>query len=370
MKVALIGPFPPYRGGIAQFSDKLTCSFEKLNHQVMRISFQKLYPSILFPGRTQFDTGSRECPAAEKLIHPWNPFFWIRARKFIRQYSPDHIIVKWWHPFFALSLFASLPGNRDFPVSLICHNVLPHEKFPFSDLLVKALFSKADFIVVHSREDEEKARLIKYNANILRLYHPVYDQYLNSSTERSEARKMLGYTTVDTVILFFGLIRPYKGLEDLLKAFRELPENIKLLIVGECYEGDDQITELLSSPDVSDRSIWIDRFVEQEEVAGYFKASDLVVLPYRQATQSGVAQIALAFRKPLVLTRTGGLPELLEAGETGFLAEPSCPENLRDTILQCIELSKKPGISETISKFAERFSWDRYIHELERIWQQ
>jgi glycosyltransferase involved in cell wall biosynthesis len=247
---------------------------------------------------------------------------------------------------------------------MICHNVLPHDGFPLARTVARAFLSSGRLLVVHSRADEDAARELLPDARILRLFIPTYDQYVRHAPDRISARGLFGFTGSDRVVLFFGLIRPYKGLEDLLEAVGGMDGSVKLLVAGEAYSGAGEIRRRISSPDLSGRVYWADRFVPDEEVGAYFMAADTVALPYRQATQSAVAQVALAFRKVLVLTRTGGLSELVDEGSTGFLAEPGNPGDIRRAVSEALDLSRDPGVVERTASVASRFSWEAYASAL------
>lgn len=366
MKVALIGPFPPYRGGIAQFTGILGKTFEDLGHDVLRITYSRLYPRLLFPGTTQFDPESDDLPSPTPVaMDSCRPWSWLKARKSLLESEPDLVVAKWWHPFFAPALLGTLSRRLRDRTVLVCHNVLPHEGFPFSSVLFRALLSRSSGLVVHSEEDRRRVLSIAPGHPVTRLYHPIYEQYLRPGVDRRAARRRIGYRDDDVVILFFGLVRPYKGVPDLVEAHAALEGSPQLLIVGECYGGRQETQRLIRGSTARDRVRWIDRFVPADEVSLYFEAADLVVLPYRRATQSGVAQIALAFRKPLVLTRTGGLSELVDEGSTGFLAEPADPGDLARAMRDALALARSTdGIAERIAEFSKRFDWPRYARRL------
>ncbi|MBC8428827.1 MAG: glycosyltransferase [FCB group bacterium] len=363
--MAIAGPFPPYRGGIAQFSSMLLDSLKETyaDHSFMPISFSRLYPSILFPGKTQYteetSTIKSEVPA---ILNSTNPFAWKKSRTFFAENEIDAVVLQWWHPFFAPVLHYSIPPNT--LKIAICHNVSPHEGFPWGKTLTQSFLRNMDYAVVHGNSSFTEASSFIPPGKLIKLFHPVYNQYLNDDITFTSAREKLGYSTNDKILLFFGLIRPYKGVIDLLDAVTTLPPDIKLLIVGEAYSGSDEIRAKISQAGLSGRVQWISRFVPDKDVALYFNCADAVVLPYRTATQSGVAQIALSFRKPLVLTDTGDLKELIDTGSTGFLSKPSSPTDLSGAILRCLELSEDPGLANRIAQKAGEFSWDLYSNTL------
>lgn len=356
--VAVTGPFPPWRGGIAQFTLRLSQAISR-QRGIRRVSFSRLYPGLLFPGTAQTEPGGGG-HSADAFVDSCNPLAWPRTRHRVASLGADLAVVQWWHPFFAPSLSASLPPRRALPRVAVCHNVEPHESFPLAGLLSRSFLRSCDILAVHSAGDEEKARGLFPGARVVRLFHPLYDQYLAHDPGREAARGMLGVPPGRRVVLFFGLVRPYKGLPDLLEAFSGLDGDVELIVAGECYSGGPRLRARLREPDLEGRVRWIDRFVDDREVAILFSASDLVALPYRDASQSGVAQIALAFGRPLVLTRTGGLPELVQDGVTGRLCPPGDPPALREALSQVISMLDRPGLGAEIAAFAERFSWDRY----------
>lgn len=365
MKTGIIGPFPPYRGGIAQFSMKLLQTLSRVfpRDEFVPVSYRRLYPSLLFPGTSQMEPGlSDSLPDAERLVDSCNPLAWISARGRLEDGDFDRLILQWWHPFFAPSLLASVPSG--IPSAAVCHNVVPHESFPMAGWLARRLLGRMELVVVHSRSDSEQAASLGLGPDVLRLYHPIYDQYDDPEMTRERAREMLGYSETTRLVLFFGLVRSYKGVQDLVRAMGSLPEDVNLLIVGESYADRREITTIIQSMGLSGRIRWIDRFVPDGEVAVYFRAADVVALPYRHATQSGVAQIALSFDKVLVLTDTGGLSELVDHGSTGYLARPWSPSGLAEAIQSALGLVTDPETTVRIREKAASFSWEEYSRKL------
>ncbi len=348
MKIVFLSPLPPYRGGIAQFGKMLLASLKKLNHDVFEINYSHLYPDVLFPGKTQFEEADSQ---PDGILHSYNPFSWAKTKKIIKQAKPDLIISQWWHPFFAPCLTSVIPKNINSVA--ICHNITPHESLPFAKQLTTHYLKKQNLLVVHSKKAEEDAE--KLNKTVLRLFHPIYNQYENTGLTREKARKKLELEPKQTALLFFGLVRDYKGLDLLIKAMDFLPDNFRIIAAGENYTN-----RTFSSP----KLLWENNFIPDREVGSWFNASDIVVLPYKTATQSGIAQIALAFNKPLVVTNQGGLPETVVNNQTGVIAQNVTPESIADAILQC---SKQIGNSITmanIKKKASEFSWVSYAEKL------
>lgn len=363
MRLIAAGPFPPHRGGISQFGMRLADALEA-RVQVLRAGFSRLYPRALFPGVSQFDPAGGARVATVATMDSCSPPSWRRTRRELSRLGADAAVVQWWHPFFAPALHWSLPSAGAVRRAAVCHNIHPHEGFPMGRALAKWFLGKAEVLVVHSAADEERARALLPRARLLRLFHQVYDQYLAFDRGRGSARSALGYGESERVILFFGLVRPYKGVEDLVEAFREMPGDCKLLLAGECYSGAEPIRKALEGTGIAPRARWDERFIPDAEVWAYFRAADLVVLPYRSATQSGVAQIAVSFGRPMVLTRTGGLPELIDEGRTGFLAEPCSPGSLAAAMRRALELPQGAEMEGRVAQVAARFCWDRYADSL------
>ncbi len=344
MKILLLSPLPPWRGGIAQFGRKLLHTLKKVNQNTEGVNFMRLYPPPLFPGKTQLE---EKCGYPQGILHGYDPVRWAVARRKIKAMSPDLVITQWWHPFFAPCLSASVPDQVK--KTAICHNVIPHESFPLSGNFARCFFEKQDLLAVHSEESLHEAAA--FSPKKVRLFHPVYDQYLGTGLDRVSARAELGLESHHTALLFFGLIRDYKGFDLLIDACEMLPESYRVIAAGENYTGKNYKSERLT---------WNNSFIPDREVGTWFNAADIVVLPYRSATQSGIAQIALAFGKPLVVTPAGGLPETVENGITGFISEDVSSESLADAILRCREIA---GRKETVSAIAEKadsFSWETY----------
>lgn len=353
---------PPFRGGISEFSSRLAAQLSYMGNTVTAISYSLLYPGFLFPGKTQYNEGAKSPVPTTHALSSINPMTWFRARRLISRNNYDVTIFAWWHPFFAPCILGSLPGGLQ--TAAICHNVVPHDPFPFSRILARQILKKAEVAIVHSNEDLKKARQVCDRTGLVKLYHPIYDQYTRTAPSRESAREDMGYSSQERVVLFFGLVRPYKGLLDLISALKHLDENIRLLIVGEPYEDASPYLSALSKSFAAGRATWIDRFVSDNEVGKFFRAADAVALPYRHATQSGVGQIALSFGLPLVVTNVGGLAEMVEHGVTGFVAEAGEPESIAEAVSSAISISQSAQTKELVLSKAGEFSWRRYAEAL------
>jgi glycosyltransferase involved in cell wall biosynthesis len=369
MNICLIGPAYPLRGGIAHYTTSLANALGK-RHKVTLLSYTRLYPSVFFPGTSEFDASRRRFAAdCEPIFDPLNPLSWLRTARRIRALSPDLVIVQWWSPIFAISLgtvirLAKRHGQPS--VMFLCHNIRPHERLPGEKMLPRFAFSTADLFIVHSDEDLRNLQSIRPKARIRKLFHAIYEGF-GPAIDKEAARQQLGLAS--PTILYFGLIRRYKGLAHLLRAMPLILKEVRctLLIVGEFYEGREECLGLIRSLDLSASVRLVDRYVANEEVALYFSAADLVVLPYTSATQSGVVTIAYSFDRPVVTTRVGGLPEVVIDGKTGFLVDPADPGALADAVVRYYREGREKEFIEGIRKERERLSWDRYIEAIESL---
>jgi glycosyltransferase involved in cell wall biosynthesis len=370
-RFCLVGPTYPYRGGISHYN---MCLFKELAAEadVFAINFSRLYPAVFFPGRTQLDESERPLTVeSARLIDSINPFTWIRAGLRAARGRPDIVLVQWWHPFFAPALFticAVLKLARRGRIVFICHNVLPHEKSIVDRMLAALAFSAADGFLVQSEKDRDALRRIRRTAPVLVHPHPIYDFFGTGGMPRDEARARIG-APQGPLVLFFGLVRGYKGLSYLIEAMPKVREKVpaKLLVVGEFYDDPAPYAELVERLGLADAVRIENRYVGNEEVEAFFAASDLVVLPYVSATQSGIVQIAIAMSRPVIVTDVGGLPEAVTPERTGFVVPPRDAGALARAIVRFFE----EGWAATMAPWFEveraRFSWRAMveaIHEL------
>lgn len=360
MRVCLIGPSYPYRGGISHFTQMLAREFGT-RHDVSVVTFSRLYPSFLFPGRTQFDES--ESPLAiesARLIDSINPFSWRRAADAVVALRPDVVVFQWWHPFFAPAFHAlcgRIRRRSTARVVYLCHNVLPHESSPVDRALTRWGMARADAFVVQSREDGKTLAALRPGAPIEFNPMPVFDLFSAHAPDRDTARRRLELG--GRVVLFFGLIRPYKGLRTLLEAFARARADLDatLLVVGEFYEPRGPYDALVQSLGIGPDVRIVDHYVPNEEVGAYFQAADLVVLPYVTATQSAIVQTAFSFRTPVIVTAVGGLPDVVDDGVTGFVVPPGDPDALAAAMRRFFAEGAGPGMREAIAASGQRFSW-------------
>ena len=362
MRIGFLGPAYPLRGGIAQFIALLGKQLQ-VEHTVRIFSFKKQYPGILFPGKDQIDKSRKTVEIdIQPVLTPYNPFSWLPAALKIKGWNPDILILKYWIPFFApafgvviilLKLFTKIK------VIYLIDNIEFHEKWLFGNLLSGFALNKADELITLSDSVYKDTERLFPRKKIIRGFHPAYNCYDLGNYDKRSARKSLDLST-KKVVLFFGYIKPYKGLDLLLEAFPLILERLPdahLLIVGEIYGEeriyDDLITRL--APSVT----FIKKFVTNEEVELYFKAADVLALPYRQATQSGVLQIAYDMELGAVATPVGGLPEMVLDGLTGKVATSVSKTSFANAVVEFFELDRKK-LKENIKKENERYTWESF----------
>jgi glycosyltransferase involved in cell wall biosynthesis len=357
MRICLVGPAYPYRGGISQYSAMLARELRNA-HDVLLVNFSRLYPGFLFPGKTQFDDGSSVLAVeTERLIDSIQPLSWRRAADAVCRFNPDVVVFQWWQPFFApayRSMCARIHARTQARIVFVCHNVLPHESSPVDRALTKLAFAGADAFVVQARED---GNILEFNPM------PVFDLF---SAREDAARTDLVRREVGVhgrVILFFGLIRAYKGLRTLLEAFALEKDALDatLLVVGEFYEDRAPYDAAIRELGIGERVRIVDRYVPDADVPAYFRLADVVVLPYVSATQSAIVQTAFSFERPVIVTAVGGLPDVVKDGVTGFVVPPQNPRALAGAMRRFYDENAGPRMSTAIREHAGEFAWSRCV---------
>ena len=327
---------------------------------------------MALPGPT--DRDSSDCPLQEEgienLLDSCNPLTWWNVCQRINGYRADLVIIPWWTCFWTLQFWTianSIKHRSIAPILFICHNIVDHESYLFSKLCTRAVLSKGDYFFVHSESDGKKLQTLVPAARITHAFHPIYDFFNTSLMSRAEAQLKLELHG-DT-ILFFGFIRPYKGITELLRAMplilRERP--ITLLVVGEFWEGREAFLQLVRELQIEHAVKVIDKYIPNEDVGLYFSAADLLVLPYISGTGSGIVQVAWGLEKPVVATRVGSLPEVVEDGTTGYLVNPGNSQELAQAIVRFFAEGKGPEFIRNIRLTKERFSWDRLVALIEDL---
>ena len=367
MKIAILSCFYPYRGGISQFN---ACLYDELsrNHIVRAFNFKRQYPEFLFPGKTQLVTDDDEAVPVEStaLLDTANPFTYHSTFNAIKEWDPDVLIVRYWMSYFGPSLgYITRRMKKHCKVISILDNVIPHEPRFFDTPLTKYFLSGSTGCVTLCEAVSKDLLKLKPQARYAVIQHPLYSHF-GSKMEREKAENELGLEHGKRNILFFGLIREYKGLDILLKAFGMLPgDGYQLIIAGEPYGSFDKYQAIIDSLPGKDRIHMSLKYIKDSEVSKYFSASDVTVLPYRSATQSGISSVAYHFEVPLIVTEVGGLKETIGDRGTGLVspegsAEAICKEILRffsTPVIgnQCIE---------NIRKEKERLSWKTFADKL------
>ncbi len=314
MKVTIIGPAYPLRGGIAHHVYYLQKELSGRGHSVQVISFRKLYPGLLFPGRTELDTSAAGLDAnSVALLAPLNPITWARASKAVKAFAPDVVLFQWWHPFFApmIGTLARLFRRNGLKCILECHNVFPHESSPFDRLLLKFAAKPVDAFITHSDSDRKNLLPFASGKTIRVAPLPVPSEFAGAAELTRGGR----------TILFFGMVRKYKGLDLLLRAMPKVLARVecKLVIAGEFYDSVDKYLNLIHEFGLEEHVVLENRYIPNEEVAGIFDGADVLVLPYLNATQSAVARIALSNALPIIASRSGGLSEVVIENVNGLL---------------------------------------------------
>ena len=373
MIITLVGTAYPYRGGLALYNERLMEEFQKQGHDVSINTFSIQYPSFLFPGKTQYaDWRKPNKFPIKRSVNSINPINWIRTGLKIKKERPDIIIFKYWLPFFSpcFSIIAKIvKSNGHTKVITIVDNIIPHEKRPFDNMLTKYFVKHIDGFVAMSQSVYDDIAIFDAKAPRTQCPHPLFDNF-GKNIDKVEAMKKLNLKDEDINFLFFGLIRGYKGLDILIDAMadeRLKPYPIKLLVAGEFYDDSKPYYQRVKELNLEDRICFDPRFIPDEEVKDYFCSTDLVVQPYKTATQSGVTQIGYHFETPMLVTDVGGLAEIIPNGKVGYVVQPN-GKSIADALLDfCIN---RPDFSEGIREEKKKYSWERMTQAVERIYKE
>jgi glycosyltransferase involved in cell wall biosynthesis len=349
MKIGLLGPLAPWRGGLAQY---LALMGESLmpRAEVRGVTFTRQYPGLVFPGSSQLDPEAPK-PAfpVDALLDSIGPWSWRSTAAHLERFAPGAVILKWWLPFFAPS-FASSVGplrRKGTRVVLVCDNLVPHEKRPFDGALTRWMLRNSDgYLVMSDSVERDLERL--------------YAQFDRHRFTRATARARLGIPLDTEVALFFGYVRHYKGLDTLLEAMPRVraSRNVTLLVAGEFYEDAGPYRALAAAAGGAPAIQLLERYLPDEEVEAVFKAADVVVLPYRSATQSGVTQVAYALGVPVITTDVGGLAETVRPGETGLVVRPEDPAALAEAIVEYFKRGLAAPMREGVARIRREHSWE------------
>lgn len=368
MNILIVGPAYPLRGGLATYDERLCREFLAQGHSCEILSFSLQYPSLLFPGKTQFSTDAAPTDiVVHSTINSINPLNWIQVGNTFAKKKYDLVIFRYWMSFMAPSFgtIARALRKSGARVIAITDNIVPHEKRFFDTVFTNYFLNSCDGFLSMSREVQKQAQALQPNKKVAYVAHPMYDMF-GSAQDKKMAKEKLGLEPDTHYLLFFGFIRKYKGLNLLLNSFAKVDRRglkVKLIVAGEFYEASEpylaQIKELGLAEDVVMKT----DFIPNEEVSTYFSASDMVVQTYLSATQSGVTQIAYYYNKPMLVTDVGGLAELVPAGKVGYVCQQDEQEiaaAIQDFYTEQRELTFARGVEEEKAKF----TWEYLTQQL------
>ncbi len=371
LRFAFVGTAYPMRGGIAQFNALLARELAK-RHTVDFYSFTRQYPSLFFPGKTQMESGPDPAPVgARAMVDSIGPWSWHRTAREIASRKPDALLFKYWIPFFA-PCFATIArrararcGCR---VILICDNVIPHETRLFDEALTRLMLSSADGFIVMTKSVLADLRRFRPDAPAELVHHPLYTHF-GEPMPKEEARRRLGWRPDERVLLFFGYIRRYKGLDLLLRAMPEIHRatGARLVVLGEFYEDRAPYDRIVEEVGLGEIVTMRGDYAPNEDVAVHFNASDLTVLPYRSATQSGIVQVAYQLERPVLCTRVGGLEEMIQDGATGLLAAPEDVAGIARAVSRYFEENLEGRLVEGLRLEKAKMGWDVMAAAVERL---
>jgi glycosyltransferase involved in cell wall biosynthesis len=360
-KVIIIGPGFPLRGGLATFNQRLAKEFIQSGHDCSICSFSLQYPRLFFPGTTQFsDEPAPEGISIRSMINSINPLNWLKVGNQLRKEKPDIIVVRYWIPFMGPALgtiLRQVRKNKHTKIICIADNIIPHEHHAGDRTFTRYFLKSCDAFITMSEKVMQDLRLFEKNKTASLVQHPLYDNF-GEIISKEEARINLHLPFSEKIILFFGFIRNYKGLDILLRAMadeRIKAAGIKLMVAGEFYEDKKQYLDLISKLGIQDQLILKTVFIPDSEVKNYLCAADAVIQPYRNATQSGVTPLAYHFEKPMVVTKVGGLPALVPHEKVGLVAEPDS-SSIAEAILRFYQLGENLFIPH-LRLEKQKYSW-------------
>ena len=370
MRMTIVGTAYPLRGGIAHYNALLYQELSK-KHTVDIVTFRRQYPSLLFPGKTQVESeGEMFRVPSQELVDSVNPLNWVSVARRIRRSAPGLIIFKYWLPFFG-PCFGTIARiakrGRGTRVAFICDNVVPHEKRIGDTVFTRFAFGAADFFVVQSDAVERDLLEFWPQARYRKVPHPVYSMF-GAAVDKQQARLSLGITA-QRVLLFFGYVRRYKGLDVMIDAIAHTDPSldVQLLIVGEFYDDEERYRKQVAALGLERHVIFHAGYIPNNQVALFFSSADAVVLPYSSATQSGIAQIAYNFDKPVIATAVGGLQEVVLDNVTGFVVPPLDAKALAHAIERFYHEGKETTFSAQVRQEKQKYSWANLARALEDL---
>lgn len=367
-KVIIIGPGHPLRGGLASFNQRLAKAFQQAGHDCEIYSFSLQYPSFLFPGKTQFtDEPAPEGIQIHSAINSVNPFNWLGVGNRLRKMKPDLIVVRYWLPFMGPALGTILRRvrkNKHSKIICIADNIIPHEKRPGDKAFTKYFTKACDGFITMSQKVLGDLGQFRKDAPAQLVQHPLYDNF-GEIVSKTTSREKLGIDPNQKLLLFFGFIRKYKGLDLLFEAMadpRIRNAGIRLMVAGEFYEDEAPYREQINKLGIEDLLILKTDFIPDQEVKYYLSAADAVVQPYKSATQSGVTPLAYHFEVPMIVTRVGGLPDLVPHNRVGLVCEPE-PESIADSILEFFETGREHFLPHLRGE-KKKYSWEKMVESI------
>lgn len=373
--IKIIGPAHPYRGGIATTSERLAQEFASIGVNVDIETFTLQYPSVLFPGKTQYN--DKPAPLDLKIrrsINSINPLNWIKVGRRIKKENPDLVIIRYWLPFLApcLGTIAGLARrNKHTKVICLADNIIPHEHRPGDRLLTNYFIQRIDGLIAMSKSVLSESKSFRKDLPLGFCPHPIFDNY-GEKLPMDIAKQKLGLNLNSGYLLFFGFIRDYKGLDLLLQAFadeRLRKFQVKLLVAGEYYSSPEPYLKLIQDKNLSEFVELRTDFIPDHEVNLYFSAADMVVQPYKTATQSGVTQIGYHFEKPMLVTNVGGLSEIIPDGKVGYVVEPDI-KSIADALVDFYENGRSELFSNNVIEEKKRFSWSNLVDTFLSVYEQ
>ena len=372
----ILGTAYPYRG-LALLNEILARELKKHGKQVDIITFRMQYPNFLFPGKTQYS----ESPPPDDLhitqmVNSINPFNWWRVGRYIRKMRPDALILRYWTPFLSPcfgTICRIVSKNRHTKIIAQLDNVVPHEKHFFDNILTRYFINSVHGFLYMSQQVKDDLDIFNTDKSSVFAPHPIFSNF-GEKVSRIEACQYLNLPAEKRYMLFFGLIRDYKGLDLMLDAWATLRKNgktndKKLIVAGEFYTDKTKYLQQIERLGISDDVLLHDRFIRNEDVKYYFSAADILIQPYKNATQSGVTQIAYQFQTPMIVTDVGGLAEIVSDGKAGYVVKPEALQ-IAGAIEKIYETGNLQRMSENMKIEMYRFSWDYFIEQLENLYER
>lgn len=375
MKIVLIGTAFPFRGGLASYNERMAAQFMDEGHEVSIETFSLQYPGFLFPGKTQLsDSPKPDHLTINISVNSINPFNWIKVGRRIRKSSPDLVIFKYWIPFMGPcfgTISRLIRKNKITKVISVLDNIIPHEKRIGDNLMTKYFVSAVDGFLSMSKSVNDDLSFFNTSKPRTLSPHPLFDNF-GEASNKNTAKEKLGLDTDTDYMLFFGFIRDYKGLDLILKAISSpwfKDSNVKLLVAGEFYSNEKKYLDLIKEFDINDRVVLRTTFISNEEVGLYFSSSDIIVQPYKTATQSGVTQIAYHFNKPMLVTDVGGLAEICPHEKVGYVVDVDC-NKIADALIDFYDNKRHDEFVANVKEEKKKYAWSTLTGNILKVYNQ